>query len=653
MTISLARGEIHREPQRAPGAIQSHGVFLAVDPEHLTITHVSDNTERLLGIEPVALLGSSLTDLLGRESVADILRVVSDSSEFSNPTRVMVRWSRFDVISRRSGRSLFVELEPQMESDGTALLSMRDAMRSMATAETMTELWTRAASGVRKVTGYDRVDISYFHPDGHGEVVAAAQADDMESHLGVHFPESNIPDQPSRVYLIKRSRLVANTRESVALLSEPSGSVDAELDLTTAVLAAPSPRDLQLLNGVGHTATFSLTIVRNNVLLGVITCSHRTERRLRYNIRDALELLANQLSLQVGAMQEIHRLRQRDVKREMRSTLVAPVSAGEDIVDALLGGYLTVLDLVPASGAAIHLNGRLGTIGTVPSADFLEHLPAAITAGGGTIDFSSSALPTEFPRLAQAMPGVAGMLVRRLGSNTDYIAWFRGEETYVFDWARDLSEGGPLPGLSRHGSLRTRRPDAAGMSAPWSAVEGAASELSRELESALLNRARAELADMALRDSLTGLLNRRALMDALDHRLASDSSLGRVALLFVDLDDFKSVNDRYGHAAGDAALVHVARALRSAARDSDIISRLGGDEFVLVIDGVDDGAAMSIASRVLDAVQTPPADGSSWRVTASVGVALAAADQDASHLLNAADAAMFRAKQGGRNRVSR
>lgn len=223
---------------------------------------------------------------------------------------------------------------------------MRDTMRRMGAAQTTSELWTRAAQGMRAITGYDRVDISYNHPDGHGEVVASAQADELDSHLGIHFSEVNVLDEPSGVFRTKQSRIVLGRRENVALLAA-SGYSASNLDLTTAVLSAPSSRDLALLDAFGYGSTFFIAVVRNDRLLGLINCGNRTERPLPYALRDALELLANQLALQFDAMQEIHRLKQREAVRQVRAELIAQVADGGERRPSLSDRQEVCRPLVP------------------------------------------------------------------------------------------------------------------------------------------------------------------------------------------------------------------------------------------------------------------------------------------------------------------
>ncbi|MGE7138341.1 GGDEF domain-containing protein [Luteibacter sp. NPDC031894] len=162
------------------------------------------------------------------------------------------------------------------------------------------------------------------------------------------------------------------------------------------------------------------------------------------------------------------------------------------------------------------------------------------------------------------------------------------------------------------------------------------------------DRAR-ELADS---DPLTGLLNRRAwteaALDVLDQGLARS-----VAVLFFDLDHFKALNDRHGHAAGDKALVAVAGALRQELRPSDLLGRYGGEEFVALLQGVDRENAMQIATRLCRRVHRLDVhvDAADALLTVSIGVAMRTPADTVQSLVERADAAMYSAKLGGRNRA--
>ncbi len=161
---------------------------------------------------------------------------------------------------------------------------------------------------------------------------------------------------------------------------------------------------------------------------------------------------------------------------------------------------------------------------------------------------------------------------------------------------------------------------------------------------------------MSLRDHVTGLPGRQAFEDQLAGSIAAARESGRpMAVIFVDLDGFKAVNDTLGHAFGDSVLAEVAHRLRRAVRGEDVVSRYGGDEFIAVCDQCDEFDALVIAERLRTAV-AEPIDGvpHELRVTASVGVALVEAPEDthtADVIIALADQAMYVAKTSGRNRI--
>lgn len=191
---------------------------------------------------------------------------------------------------------------------------------------------------------------------------------------------------------------------------------------------------------------------------------------------------------------------------------------------------------------------------------------------------------------------------------------------------------------------------------------------SRELASRLDESAK-ELVYQAFHDALTGLPNRAFLVDHLTRIMAADpenraSALGPVAVMMLDLDEFKAVNDSYGHPAGDRVLEVVSDRLRAGAREGDLIARLGGDEFVMVIEArsantapLDTQAVDRVAERVLAMLSEPiplsPGSSISVEVSASIGIALCSGTESPDELLRNADLAMYTAKARGKWRYER
>jgi len=166
-----------------------------------------------------------------------------------------------------------------------------------------------------------------------------------------------------------------------------------------------------------------------------------------------------------------------------------------------------------------------------------------------------------------------------------------------------------------------------------------------------LRRTQAQLELLATHDPLTTVLNARAFASQVAQELGRNRRYGRpLALIYLDLDDFKKVNDAHGHATGDAVLRLVADAMRSAVRQADFVGRLGGDEFGVLMPETDGSVAHSVANRLAGGIRTVFRGTPS--VTASIGVvAVTGTEAGSDDLLRKADQAMYEAKRAGKDRV--
>lgn len=182
----------------------------------------------------------------------------------------------------------------------------------------------------------------------------------------------------------------------------------------------------------------------------------------------------------------------------------------------------------------------------------------------------------------------------------------------------------------------------------------------KELEQHVAERTEAleianqRLRNLALKDPLTGLANRTALQQQLDMAIRRTQRRQELlAVMLIDLDGFKPINDQHGHGLGDQVLSEIARRLLHCARETDLVARLGGDEFILICETVQSAqGASEVAERVLKAIAQPISLGAlRVQVGASIGIALSHGEEDGTLLIRQADAAMYKAKAAGRNRV--
>lgn len=195
---------------------------------------------------------------------------------------------------------------------------------------------------------------------------------------------------------------------------------------------------------------------------------------------------------------------------------------------------------------------------------------------------------------------------------------------------------------------------AAGVNALGEELEASYNEIERRIadRTAELAIVTQELSHRVRHDDLTGLINRSTFWDRLEHRLAgAERRIDGFAVLFLDLDGFKIVNDTFGHAAGDRLLVDVAHRISAQLRAGDTAARVGGDEFLVLLDDVSgDEAALAAADRINAALQLPfTVDARPFTTAASVGVARGPGDfGSADEIVAAADSAMYDAKGMGR-----
>lgn len=168
-----------------------------------------------------------------------------------------------------------------------------------------------------------------------------------------------------------------------------------------------------------------------------------------------------------------------------------------------------------------------------------------------------------------------------------------------------------------------------------------------ELEAAL-----SEACEIASHDPLTSALNRRGMNEAFARESARAKRSGQpLALALIDLDDFKQINDQYGHAVGDAALVHLTKMIAETLRPTDSCCRLGGEEFVLLMPGSDRAAAKKAVARLLAALAAKPLAGTAVTLFFSAGVVAGHEAESLDAMLERADKAVYRAKAAGKHRV--
>jgi chemotaxis family two-component system sensor kinase Cph1 len=494
-----------REPIHVPGSVQPHGVLLVLSGTKLAVFQASESAAAVLGVAAADLLGRPLDALLEPAAAHSLAAAALNPGLDANPLHLFtapVCGRPCDAIIHHVGDALVLELEPAPDgaerADSYALV--RRAVTRIQAASTLDETLSAAAEEVRRISGFDRVMVYRFDPDGHGSVVAEARREDVEPFLGLHYPASDIPRQARRLYTLNLLRLIADVNYAPApLVSMPGLESSVPLDMSHCVLRSVSPIHVQYLKNMGVSASMSISILQGGELWGLIACHHYAPRFVPYDGRTACEFLGQVVSLQVAARQDAADLARRVQIRGVQARLIEFMADDAEYQDGLTRHDLTLLDLVGAGGAAVCAGGAFRLLGKTPAETDLTRLVDWLAEAGIMGDdgvFATDGLSALF-QAAEAYKDVAsGLLTVAVSpAQRHWALWFRPEVLQMVNWAGDPNkpaEAAPdgTPRLSPRGSFALWRETVRGRSLPWEPTEvEAAREFRRALVGVVLRQA--------------------------------------------------------------------------------------------------------------------------------------------------------------------
>lgn len=482
-----------RELIHLAGSVQPHGVLLAVREPGLLVIQASANTGALLGRQVVSLLGQPLS-ALGGDLAAQVARIAGQAHlDEPVPMRCALEVdgmpAHFEgVVHRVPGQALVVEIEPLSAPSGAVPVTDIDgetlgnqlnlAVQRFGSASSLGTLADAVVRCVRDITGYDRVMVYKFDPEGHGKVIAEARDPRLESLLGHHYPSTDIPQRARELYLRNRVRLLVDVDYRAAeLVPRLVPGLGTELDMSMCSLRSMSPLHLQYLRNMGVTATLVVSLVREGQLWGLIACHHYRPFNLRYAVRAACDLLAEVAATRIAAIENYAYAQVAIQVRRLEQRLVEATSTEGDWRLALLRNPRTLLQPLDATGAALFTDDEILTTGEVPSTPQLRALQKWVQSQTPADErlFHCSSVERANPALAALTPTASGVIAARLASDRpDYLMWFRKEQLLTVTWAGNPAKAvvatNPME-LSPRSSFAAWSELVRGTAMPWSGSE--------------------------------------------------------------------------------------------------------------------------------------------------------------------------------------
>jgi light-regulated signal transduction histidine kinase (bacteriophytochrome) len=529
----VALADCADEPIRVPGAIQPHGLLLSLTGTPLRIEQVSANCALAAGLECRELLGMPLSQVLAPAQAQLIEQAYTAGPEpDGEPIRVTFGQGDYSATLHRHEQLLIIELEPFVEAAHEQSRTITRVLRNLQAATTLDTLFDISVHEIQALTGYDRVMIYRFEPEGHGKVVAQALTGSLPSYSGLNFPASDIPAQARALYRANWIRVIPDAAYvPVPLVPVLRPDTGQPLDLSFSTLRSVSAVHCEYLKNMGVRSSMSISLLEEGELWGLITCSHPAPLLVPREYRDACALIGQLLSAKICAVVASQIQRDREDKVALLAQLAeAMARAGPDILAGLSSRAELLQSLTQATGAAVLIEDDLKLFGSCPTPAQVRALHLWIRDVGltgkklkartqglqGLGIFHTQALHQEYSPGAAYLEAASGVIAFVLPKPVDNaVMWFRPQLTSTMNWS-----GNPAahlhPGASGAASHRLHprqsfdvwEQQVVGIAQPWSRADLYAAEDIRRsaLEHDLARQVQREQEAVRLRDELVAVV---------------------------------------------------------------------------------------------------------------------------------------------------
>ena len=474
-----------KEQIHIPGFIQSHGLLIAIDHD-LIIRFCSDNIGVFIPEANFELIGqpfSTLQKLLENDTLLDFITNLSNTEKTNehiykqNPFDVSLSGNLFHLILSYVDNYYILEFEPSASDKNVEVhYKLGTAVNQIFSVKKLNLLLQNAAVEVKDIISYDRVMIYKFASDGHGEVIAEARDEGLESWHGLHYPASDIPKQARELYKLNLTRFIADVATTPSIIISEDGTTQ-HLNLTYTQLRAVSPIHIQYLKNMGVASSFSISLIYKGELWGLIACHNYTPRFIDYKSRESSKLIGQILSTALEFMEKEENNELQELFESKRVQLNQFLLKNTSIKSALTAEQITMLDITNASGAILVYDNTIVKLGITPDDNQLNDLLNWIRNNINELTFFTTNLNQLYPSATDFIDIACGMLLFTISKELgEYAIWFKPQVHQTVSWAGDpnkpveTNKEGVMQ-LSPRRSFETWQQQVSGTSLPWAPEE--------------------------------------------------------------------------------------------------------------------------------------------------------------------------------------
>ncbi|MCL8538881.1 ATP-binding protein [Chryseobacterium gallinarum] len=429
--------ECHEEPIHIPGHIQSFGYLIGIDAESHSITFFSRNISDIFTIRSSdELFDKKLTDFPESFQTiidSDIYTSLNKFTRRENETyfdKIFIGGKEYHFSVFKSGQYIFLEFEEVLINPDKRISNKYDNFYAIDNEQ---DLWNHLLETLSKVVNYDRMMVYKFMMDGSGKVIAEKKNEDMESFLGLHYPESDIPKQARELYLKKRKRIFSNIdADRIPILSKAK----VEIDLTFAASRAMSPVHGQYLRNLGVSSSFSVSIIIDNHLWGLVTCQNIKPKHIDLEDRVQAGIFTALAANAFSSFKSKSELNYRVELNGKLSQLKTNFLKHNYLFDSLVENKTEIKNLPEANGLAIISDENIVTEGITPASPVINTIAQwALENTEGPVYVNRSFLKHHGEEL-DLPDNAAGIIIYFIErEKKEMLIWFRKEFDEHINWA--------------------------------------------------------------------------------------------------------------------------------------------------------------------------------------------------------------------------
>ncbi|GAA4151742.1 ATP-binding protein [Chryseobacterium ginsenosidimutans] len=429
--------ECHEEPIHIPGYIQSFGYLIGIDAESHSITFFSKNIEDIFNIENTnQLFDKKITDFPNSfKSIieSDIYNSLNKFTRRENETyfdKIFINGKEYHFSVFRSKTNVFLELEAVVKNPNKRISNKYDNFYIIDDAQ---EIWEQLLNTLSSIVNYERMMVYKFMMDGSGKVIAERRNENMESYLGLHYPETDIPRQARELYLKKRKRIFSNVHsETVPILSKSNDIID----LTYSTSRAMSPIHGQYIKNSGASSSFSVSIIIDDHLWGLVTCQNPEPKHIDLEDRVQAGIFTALASNAYSSFKSKNELNYRLKLNEKSSQLKTEFLKNNNLFDSLIENKAEIKNLPEADGLAIVSDENIVTEGVTPNRASIEKIILWAYENTDEVIYMSRSFLKDHGEKFGLDENSAGIIIYFIDRNkNNMLIWFRKEFDEHINWA--------------------------------------------------------------------------------------------------------------------------------------------------------------------------------------------------------------------------